>query len=648
MSKYSTGLSEAMIRDYATRQVPWGPVGYITFKRTYSRLISELGRTEEWHETCARACNGLIEIGALYTQKEIEQLYDFMFHLKGFPSGRALWQLGTETVERLGANSLCACWLVTCHDLEAFCFAFNQLMLGGGVGFNIQGEYVYQLPPVKFDPPVKRIDSSDCDLIVPDNREGWVDLLRRVFQAFFVDGKPLTYSTQCIRAAGKEIMSFGGIASGSEPLVKGIQQIVAILRKRAGQKLRPIDCLDIGNIIGVIVVSGNVRRSAEIMIGDPRDMAFLNAKNWNKQAIPNWRKMSNNAVSCSQISALSPEYWDPYRTDGECYGLINLHNCRRYGRLLDGSDYRPDPGVKGCNPCGEANPEDKEPCNLAEIPLPRINLVTEFPVIARLLYIATKTIANYHYLDAATEEVVHRNMRVGISVTGCRSTPGLTPSHLDRTYLSLEEADKAYSKLLGVPTSVKLTCVKPSGTLSLLPPGVSAGMSTVLNRYLIRRIRFASNDLLVEMCRQNGYHVEPELNLDGTYNHDTTVVEFPLDYGPHATTESQVDVVNELEYQKMLQTYWADQSISCTHYFKPEEVAVIQEWLAVHYSNAVKTCSFMHSKDHGFKQLPLEAVTKEKYLEICSRVKPITHIADAEETDMVGSLECESGACPVK
>jgi hypothetical protein len=150
------------------------------------------------------------------------------------------------------------------------------------------------------------------------------------------------------------------------------------------------------------------------------------------------------------------------------------------------------------------------------------------------------------------------------------------------------------------------------------------------------------------MCRQNGYHVEPELNLDGTYNHDTTVVEFPLDYGPHATTESQVDVVNELEYQKMLQTYWADQSISCTHYFKPEEVAVIQEWLAVHYSNSVKTCSFMHSKDHGFKQLPLEAVTEEQYLEICSRVKPITHIADAEETDMVGSLECESGACPAK
>jgi hypothetical protein len=304
--------------------------------------------------------------------------------------------------------------------------------------------------------------------------------------------------------------------------------------------------------------------------------------------------------------------------------------------------------VKGCNPCGEANIEDKEPCNLAEIPLPRIDLVHEFPVIARLLYMATKTVANYHYLDAETEEVVHRNMRVGISITGCRATPGLTPDHLNRTYTALEEADKAYSKLLGVPTSAKLTCGKPSGTLSLLPAGISPGMGTVPNRYLIRRIRFASNDLLVEMCRQNGYHVEPELNLDGTYNHGTTVVEFPLDYGPHATTESQVDVVNELEYQKMLQTYWADQSISCTHYFKPEEVATIQEWLAVHYSNSVKTCSFMHSKDHGFKQMPLEAVTEEKYLEICSGVKPITHIADAEETDMVGSLECESGACPVK
>lgn len=648
MTKYSTGLPESMIREYSTRPVPWGEVGYITSKRTYARLIPERGRTEEWYETCARACNGLIEIGALYTQREIEQLYDFMFNLKGCVSGRALWQLGTETVERLGANSLCACWLVTCHDLEAFCFAFNQLMLGGGVGFNVQAEFVYQLPEVKFDPPVKRVDSPDCDLIVPDNREGWVNLLRQVLQSFFVTGKPLAYSTQCIRAAGKEIVSFGGVASGSEPLVRGIKQIIAILRKRAGKKLRPIDCVDIGNIIGIIVVSGNVRRSAEIMIGDPKDLAFLNAKNWNKFTIPNWRKMSNNAVACNQISDLLPEYWDPYNTDGECYGLVNLHNCRRYGRLIDGSDYRPDPGVKGCNPCGEANPEDREPCNLAETYLPRLDLVKEFPLIARLLYMATKTIANYHYLDPETEEVVRRNMRVGISITGCRATPGLRVDHLDYAYQALEQADEKYSKLLGVPTSIKLTCVKPSGTLSLLPPGVSAGMSTVLNRYLIRRIRFSSNDLLVEMCRQNGYHVEPELNLDGTYNPGTMVVEFPMDYGPHVTPEASVNVIDELEYQKMLQTYWADQSISCTHYFKPGEVEIIQEWLAVHYSNSVKTCSFMHSKDHGFKQLPLEPITKSQYLDICSKVKPITHIADAEETDMVGSLECESGACPVK
>jgi hypothetical protein len=590
----------------------------------------------------------LIEIGALYTQKEIEQLYDFMFNLKGFPSGRALWQLGTETVERLGADSLCNCWLVTCHDLEAFCFAFNELMLGGGVGFNIQAEYVYQLPPVKFDPPVKRVDSPDCDLIVPDNREGWVNLLRRVFQAFFVDGKPFTYSTQCIRAAGKEIVSFGGVASGSEPLVLGINQIVAILRRQVGQKLRPIDCLDIGNIIGEIVVSGNVRRSAEIMIGDARDLIFLDAKNWNKHAVPNWRRMSNNAVACNHIGELLPEYWDPYNTDGECYGLVNLHNCRRYGRLIDGSDYRPDRGVKGCNPCGEANVEDKEPCNLAEIPLPRIDLVHEFPVIARLLYKATKTVANYHYLDHETEEVVHRNMRVGISITGCRATPGLKPHHLNHTYVALEQADQEYSKLLGVPTSAKLTCGKPSGTLSLLPPGIPAGMSAAKNRYLIRRIRFSSNDLLVEMCRQNGYHVEPELKLDGTYNHGTMVVEFPMDYGPHAVLEQDVDVINELEYQKMLQTYWADQSISCTHYFKRGEVETIREWLAVHYANSVKTCSFMHSKDHGFKQLPQEAITEAEYQDICSRVKPITNIADAEETDLVGSLECESGACPVK
>jgi adenosylcobalamin-dependent ribonucleoside-triphosphate reductase len=572
-----------------------------------------------------------------------------MFNLKGFPSGRAIWQLGTETIERLGADSLCNCWLVLCNNLESFCFAFNELMLGGGVGFNILPEYVYELPRVKYDPPVIRTDNPDCDFIVTDNREGWVELLRRVLNAYFVTGKPLAFSTQCVRAAGKTIHSFGGVASGSEPLVRGIQQITKILNKRHGEKLRPIDCMDIMNIIGTIVVSGNVRRSSQIAIGAPLDLEFLQAKNWNKGTIPNWRKMSNNTVVTDTVVDLPYEYWEPYSTDGECYGLINIYNCRRFGRLRDGVDYRPDFGVVGCNPCGEANLEDKEPCNLAETILTNISDVNEWIKVALPLYKATKTIANFHYLDQETEDVVHRNYRVGVSLSGFMAAGwARDPEMLDKCYRAIEEADVLYSALLGVPNSKKLTTVKPSGTVSLLPYGCTPGMHAAFSRYLIRRIRFAGNDPLVEICRRHGYHVEPMLEQDGSSNHGTMVVSFPMDYGPDAVVEGELSVVDELETQKILQTHWADQSVSCSHYFNRDEVNDIWEWLRDNYTSSVKTCSFMHAMDHGFKQAPLEKITEEDYYRLCDQVTPIIRIIDDQEIGMVDNLECASGSCPAK
>jgi len=645
----SKGLSESLIQDYSTRQVPWGPVGYITYKRTYARFIPDKGRTEEWHETCERVCNGLVEIGGLFSQKELESLYNSMFYLKGFPSGRAIWQLGTETVERLGADSLCNCWLVLCNRLESFCFSFNELMLGGGVGFNILPEYIYELPRVKYDVPIIRTDNPDCDFIVPDNREGWVELLRRVLDAFFVTGKPLSFSTQCVRAAGKIIHSFGGIASGSESLVKGILQIAKILSKHHGEKLRPINCMDIMNIIGTIVVSGNVRRSSQIAIGAPLDLQFLQAKNWNKGIVPNWRKMSNNTVACDSISELPIEYWEPFNTDGECYGLINIQNCRKFGRLRDGADYRPDYGVVGCNPCGETNLEDREPCNLAETILTNIYDVDEWIRVMLPLYKATKTISNFHYLDQETEDVVHHNYRVGVSLSGYMAAKWARDTEvLDRGYRALEEADVFYSALLGVPTSKKLTTVKPSGTVSLLPYGCTPGMHAAFHPHMIRRIRFAGNDPLVDTCRRHGYNVEPELNQDGMYNHDTMVVSFPMKYGSKAIIESEMTVIHELETQKDLQTHWADQSVSCSHYFNRDEVHEIKSWLDENYESGVKTCSFMHSMDHGFKQAPLEKIDQMTYDRLCEKVTPITEITDNQEINMVDNLECAGGSCPAK
>ena len=346
-------LSKEFVENYKDKSPPWGPVGYITYKRTYSRYIEEENRTEEWFETIERCVNGILSIGGKFTKEEAEKLYDHVFNLRCSFSGRALWQLGTKTVDRIGGDSLQNCWCVKVNNpIKPFCFTFNELMLGGGVGFNILPEYVYELPEVKYCVNIERLDSNDVDFIVPDNREGWVQLLSKTLKAFYFNGKNLTYSTNCIRPRGRSIKCFGGVASGSEELVKGISKIATILQSRYTQKLRPIDCLDIMNIIGSVVVAGNVRRSAEIAIGSPTDQLFLNAKNWNIQNVPNHRAMSNNSIIINDITELPQNFWERFKEEGEPIGLINLSTCRHFGRVVDGQGlHRADPHVIGTNPC---------------------------------------------------------------------------------------------------------------------------------------------------------------------------------------------------------------------------------------------------------------------------------------------------------
>lgn len=256
-------------------------------------------------------------------------------------------------------------------------------MLGSGVGYNIQKEFVYQLPkPKKIK--IVRQDTNDADFIVPDSREGWVKLLEEVLRAHFETGKSFTYSTVLVRGKGALIKGFGGLASGPEELCGGITEISKILNARANKKIRPIDALDIMNIIGWIVVSGNVRRSAELAIGDCDDMQYLASKRWDLGNIPNWRGMSNNSVVCNDISVLPEQFWEGYLGNGEPFGLINLRNAQRMGRA--GETQYPDADVLGFNPCAEQSLAPYETCCLAEIFLPNITTKEQLLDVATLLY----------------------------------------------------------------------------------------------------------------------------------------------------------------------------------------------------------------------------------------------------------------------
>lgn len=631
---------------------PWSSVGYLTYKRTYARRLDENNinsPTEEFPDTVERvlkASEDQLHCG--FTPEETERLRNYLLGLKGSVAGRFWWQLGTETVNQLGLSSLQNCAFRTVDKpVEPFTWAMDMLMLGSGVGYNIQKENVNKLPPVNenFKAPVRQNDAG-ADFIVPDSREGWVALLGKTLKAAFLahsSGKQtFTYSTQLIRSKGAPIKGFGGTASGPEDLVWGIEQISKILEKRSGKQLRPIDALDIMNIIGAVVVAGNVRRSAQIAIGDADDVEYLLAKRWDLGNIPSWRAMSNNSIVCHDINDLHDFFWDGYEGKGEPYGLINLKLSRKVGRL--GETQYPDPKVQGYNPCAEQSLADGETCCLAEIFLSNIESKEELIDVAKLLYRVNKHSLALPCHQKVTEAIVHENMRMGIGITGVFQATDEQKSWLDDTYKALREYDEEYSKAHGFNKSIKLTTVKPSGTLSLLP-GVTPGAHPAYAHYMIRRIRISSDHALVQVCRDHGYKVEYQRKFDGTEDRSTVVVEFPFQHPAHAKLARDVTAIEQLETVKWLQEVWSDNSVSCTIYYKPEELDGIKKYLKKNYKTNHKSLSFLLHSGHGFDQAPLEEITKEQYDELVAKTRLITFV---DEANIGLEDDCATGACPIR
>lgn len=629
---------------------PFSTVGYITYKRTYARRLDETNpnsATEEFEDTMNRviaATNNQLNVG--FTDDEKTRLRKYLMELKGTVAGRFLWQLGTETVGRLGLASLQNCAFTVINEpVRPFTWAMDMLMLGSGVGYNIQRKNVDKLPEINIDfiRPT-RVDSSDADFIVPDSREGWVQLLGKTLKAAFLSNSKttFTYSTVLVRGKGSTIKGFGGTASGPEDLCWGIEKISEILEKRAGKKLRPVDALDIMNIIGAVVVAGNVRRSAQIAIGDPDDVEYLLAKRWDMGNIPSWRAMSNNSVVCNDIKDLHEYFWDGYEGKGEPYGFINLRLSRKMGRLGD-TNY-PDPEVEGYNPCAEQSLAAYETCCLAEIYLPNITSKEELVDVSKLLYRINKhSLSLPCHLDE-TADIVHKNMRMGIGITGVLQATEEQKSWLTTTYDELRAFDKEYSVLHGFPESIKLTTVKPSGTLSLLP-GVTPGCHPAYAQYMIRRIRISADHSLVNVCREHGYPVEYQQNFDGSEDHSTVVVSFPFAYPEGTVLANEMTAISQLETVKWLQEVWSDNSVSCTVYYRKEELPEIKKYLTKNYKNNHKSLSFLLHSEHGFKQAPYEEITKEEYDALVAKTTLITKV---DEATFDGGDECATGACPVK
>ncbi|SHE34592.1 ribonucleoside-diphosphate reductase alpha chain/ribonucleoside-triphosphate reductase [Seinonella peptonophila] len=601
-------------------------------------------------------------------------------------------------------------------------FTFDQAMKGGGVGVNIQEKNTSLMPKVKRKVELIFISKVDHDNFaselqaldvlpreqkravfthhVKDSREGWAESLQLVIDSHFTGSEEvLQIDVSEVRPRGSEIRGFGGIASGPAPLVEMLQVVNRILNRRVDSQVSPVEWGDIIQNIGRCVVAGNVRRTALILIGDREDHDFITSKDYrletNKEA-SQWRWASNNSIDLG--SDVSRETFlqiaENIYYNGEP-GVVDIETAKQFGRLIDGQNEQVDSLVEGFNPCGEITLPNASPCNLFEINLPRIHELIELGIEDQGLYAEACWLATRYayritfrpYEWEATREIVYQHRRLGVGITGVsdwalmkfgdRVVMSFTEQNqpvynervtaqLDRMYRAVKKTNQLHAEELGADPSIKLTTVKPSGSMSLLM-GVSAGMHWHWSPYMIRRVRFAANSPLVPVLIECGYPVEPAVtgfDAEGNQKVDshTMVAEFPIRAAtadhPRFQTEDEVPLREQAALQSMLQTYWSDNAVSATLKFKQaegkgregiEEIADVLET----YRHKLKATSFLPHAVGTYPQMPLEAISREQYEQKVAQIKakPWEIMSDSvtledDSTDVIG--ECENGACPIR
>lgn len=282
---------------------------------------------------------------------------------------------------------------------------------------------------------------------------------------------------------------------------------------------------------------------------------------------------------------------------------------------------------------------------MAEVFLPNITSYKELLDIIKLLYRVNKHSLAIKSHAKETEKIVHKNMRMGIGMTGVLQATEEQRNWLSAAYDELRKFDKEYSASNGFSESIKLATCKPSGTLSLLP-GVTPGIHPAYSQYMIRRIRISSNHPLVNVCKEHGYHVEYQRNFDGSEDRSTVVVSFPFSYPKGTILAKDMTAIQQLEEVKKLQKDWSDNSVSCTVYYRKEELPEIREYLAKNYKDNHKSLSFLLHNEHGFDQAPIEEITEEQFNSLVADTLVIGAVQGG--VDFEGADECSGGVCPIK
>jgi len=666
-------LVNEFVDGYRAKPVPWGykdaagnSVGEITFLRTYSRL-KEDGTKETWVDVCERIINGMYSLQKDHckssrlpwndskAQASAKEAFDRLFNFKWTPPGRGLWMMGTPVVnEQKNSAALQNCAFVSTNEMsknnpaKPFAFLMEASMLGVGVGFDSKGadkEFsIYKPIP------------SDVETAIADTREGWVDSLSQLLNSYLKPDQTMPkFDYSQIRLAGEPIKTFGGTAAGPEPLKRLHDSIKKLFNNREGNTLTRIDIADIGNLIGVCVVSGNVRRSAELLLGKIDDEDFLNLKNAEAfpernsydPTSPGWAWMSNNSVEVGVGDDLS-KIVDGIRLNGEP-GVIWMDVTRKYGRLIDppnNKDWR----AAGYNPCAEQSLESFECCTLVETYLNRHDSLEDFKRTLKFAYLYAKTVTLLPTHWEETNAIMQRNRRIGTSISGIANfadTKGVPVLRewMDTGYSVIQGYDKLYSEWLGIRESIKMTTVKPSGTVSILA-GESPGVHwTPGGQYFLRAIRFSNEDPMLPLFKWANYTVEPASESPKT----TSVVFFPVE-SVAKRSEKDVTIFEKMSLASMAQRHWSDNSVSVTVSFNQETEGEHVGTVLHMFDGQLKTVSFLPMGNAIYPQMPYTQILEKDFEAYKDKLLPIdfSGVYAGLAADAIGEAFCTTDACEIK
>ena len=655
MEKFT--LSDNFIDKYKRKKPPFGfnGLGELVYMRTYSR-IKEDGKNEKWWETIRRVVEGTYSMQKEWidshqlgwnpwqAQKSAQEMYDRIFNMKFLPPGRGLWAMGTPITEEKGLYAaLNNCAFVSTETLKddyskPFTFLMDASMLGVGVGFDTKGAGQIIVKGIN-----KKKDEEIFE--IPDTREGWVESLKLLLESYFQGSAPVEFDYSKIRAAGEPISGFGGVASGYEPLEEVHEAIRKVLDKNSGKPITITTIVDIMNLIGKCVVAGNVRRTAEIVFGDPHSDEYLDLKNYKVNPHRDqYGWTSNNSI----FAELGMDYTDVAKriVDNGEPGLAWLENMKKYSRMKNGGDWK-DHRVAGGNHCLEQSLESYELCCLVETFPANHDSLEDYKKTLKYAYLYAKTVTlgKTHWSD--TNRVMLRNRRIGCSVSGVAqfiTKNGMEElrSWLEDGYTTIQEWDKIYSDWLAVPKSVKTTSVKPSGTVSLLA-GATPGLHYPESRFYIRRIRLSKHSELLEPLKKYNYKVEPAFGSEDT----TMVVEVPVDVGEGIRTVGELSIWEQFSLAAFMQRHWADNQVSCTVTFDPESEGGQIPQVLNYFQYHLKGISLLPRHDWGaYPQMPYEAIDEKTYDKEVKKLGKLTFGSIKNEEADVDKF-CNNDSCEI-